>query len=109
MACTGRAADVVLENQEMRLVLDAAGYAKSLVVKKTGSECLLPGVRMPFMTLTQNRPYDNENFLTYPAKPTTYPANRIVQGQGELLVEFEGTADVAHIGCGWPRITWALC
>ena len=91
------AADVTIENEAFRLTLAEAGYATSLVCKETGEECLATGVKMPFCTLTQYRPYDNENFLTHPAKPTTYPAKRIVREGEGLLVEFEGTADLAHV------------
>ena len=93
--CT--AADVIIENEAFRLTLAEAGYAKSLVCKETGEECLAKGVKMPFCTLTQYRPYDNENFLIHPAKPTTYPANRIAREGDRLVVEFDGTADVAYI------------
>ena len=88
---------MVIENGAFRLTLAEAGYATSLVAKETGEECLAKGVKMPFCTLTQYRPYDNENFLTHPAKPTTYPAKRIVREGDRLVVEFEGTADIAHV------------
>ena len=97
MCCVRAAADVMIENESFRLVLSDAGCATSLVSKETGEECLAKGVKMPFCTLTQYRPYDNENFLTHPAKPTVYPANRIVREGDRLVVEFDGTADVAYI------------
>ena len=75
LCCIRAAADVTIENKSFRLVLSDAGCATSLVSKETGEECLAKGVKMPFCTLTQYRPYDNENFLTHPAKPTVYPAN----------------------------------
>ena len=95
--CAQADADIVIENGAFRLSLSEAGHATSLVSKETGEECLAKGVRMPFCTLTQYRPYDNENFLTHPAKPTTYMANRISREGDRLLVEFDGTADLAHI------------
>ncbi len=90
--------DVVLENAAMRLVLSSEGYAKSLWDKASGQECLdtLSGV-LPFCTLTQNRPYDNENFLMYPAKPKVFPSNKISFDGKALRVEFENTADIAII------------
>ena len=95
--CLRGTAEVVVENESLRLVLADAGYATSLVCKETGEECLAKGMKMPFCTLTQYRPYDNENFLIHPAKPTTYPANRITREGDRLVVEFAGTADVAYI------------
>ena len=64
------ATDVVVESRRLRLVLSSDGYAKSLVAKETGEECLMPGVRLPFATMMQKRPYDNEYKLMLPAKPS---------------------------------------
>ncbi len=85
----------------MRLVLSSEGYAKSLLDKASGMECLdtVSGV-IPFCTLTQNRPYDNENFLMYPAKPKVFPSNKISFDGKSLRVEFENTADIAVIAVG---------
>ena len=91
------AAGVTIENDAFRLVLADAGFATSLVCKETGEECLAAGVRMPFCTLTQHRPYDNENFLTHPAKPTVYPANHVSKDGDRLEFTFDGTADVAYV------------
>ena len=90
-------ADVVIENEAFRLVLDDAAYAKSLVCRQTGEECLMPGVRLPFCTITQYRPYDNENWLTHPAKPTVYPAKSVRRDGDGLVFEFADTADVAYV------------
>lgn len=84
-AFAGAAADdVVVENARFRLVLDGGGFAKSLVVKATGGECLEPGARIPFSTITQNRAYDNEFKLMYAAKPWTLPSCAISR-EGDLL------------------------
>ncbi len=89
---------VVLENDSMRLILDTNGYAISLIDKYSGEECLdLDAGIVPFCTLTQYRPYDNENFLMYPAKPKVFPSNKISFDGNRLLVEFENTFDIACI------------
>lgn len=93
----GQTEDIVLENQRMRLVLAADGYARSLVSHDTGRECLDTTRRIPFCAITQYRPYDNENFLMYPAKPKVFPSQSIKMENGKLLVEFENTYDIAVI------------
>lgn len=65
-------ADVVIENAAVRLVIGADGAARSLIHKSTGEECLAAEVRTPICAITQYRPYDNENFLIYPAKPRVF-------------------------------------
>lgn len=85
---------IVLENQAFRLELSADGRATSLTIE--GRECL-QGESIPFCTLTQNRPYDNENFLIFPAKPKVFPANRIEKDGDTLRVSFQDTYDTAVI------------
>ncbi len=90
---------VVLENAAMRLCLSPKGYALSLTDKGSGQECLdTASAHLPLCTLTQNRPYDNENFLMFPARPTVFPSNKITYDGAFLYVEFENTADIAVIG-----------
>ena len=89
--------DVVIENARMRLVIGADGAARRLVLKATGEECLAAGGRTPICAITQYRPYDNENFLIYPAKPRIFPANRVERRGDRLYVEFEDTYDIAVI------------
>ena len=91
------AADVVVESRRLRLVLSSDGYAKSLVAKETGEECLMPGVRLPFATMMQKRPYDNEYKLMLPAKPWTHPANRIVREGDTLKIEFEDEFNILEV------------
>ena len=89
--------DVVVENGRLRLVISPEGYAKSLVAKATGEECLMPEVRVPFATITQMRPYDNEYKLMLPAKPWTHPANRIVRHGDRLKIEFEDEFNILEV------------
>jgi len=79
---------LVLENDEMRLVINPGGWAESLVHKPTGQECLAPDVREPMFTVTQYRPYDNELQLAYPAKITHYPAEKVRREGENLIVTF---------------------
>ncbi len=89
---------IVLENSSMRLTLNSRGYAESLLDKSSGEECLdVSAGTVPFCTLTQYRPYDNENFLMYPAKPKVFPSDSIYMSEGSLNVAFAGTADIAVI------------
>lgn len=90
--------DVVVENAEMRLTIGADGKARSLLHKPTGEECLAAGAEVPLCAISQNRPYDNENFLMFPAKPRVFPANRVRRVGDELFVEFEDTYETAVIG-----------
>ena len=90
-------ADVVIENAAVRLVIGADGAARSLIHKSTGEECLAAEVRTPICAITQYRPYDNENFLIYPAKPRVFPACRVERRGDRLYVGFEDTYDTAVI------------
>ncbi len=83
---------VVLENQAFRLTLSSFGMAESLVLKKSGTECLFRDDPLPFFTLTEDRPYNNELKLAHPHKRTTYAANRIRYEGGRLIVGFEQIA-----------------
>lgn len=91
---TGAAADkaemsaVVLENPEMRLVIGEDGWARSLVHKVSGQECLANGLHVPMFTVTQYRPYDNELQLSYPAKVTSFPAQAVRREGDHLIVSF---------------------
>ena len=90
-------ADVVIENAAVRLAIGADGAARSLIHKSTGEECLAAEVRTPICAITQYRPYDNENFLIYPAKPRVFPACRVERRGDRLYVGFEDTYDIAVI------------
>ena len=90
-------ADVVIENAAVRLVIGADGAARSLIHKSTGEECRAAEVRTPICAITQYRPYDNENFLIYPAKPRVFPACRVERRGDRLYVGFEDTYDIAVI------------
>lgn len=67
-------ADITLENANFRLVIGDDACAKSLVVKASGEECVDAAQKMPFLTVTQDRPFDNELKLIHPNKRIVYPA-----------------------------------
>ena len=78
-------ADVSLETADFRLVLGDDACAKSLVVKSSGEECLDASCRKPFLTVTQDRPFDNELKLIHPNKRVVYPATKL-RREGDLLL-----------------------
>ncbi|MDE6703978.1 MAG: hypothetical protein K2K00_09935 [Muribaculaceae bacterium] len=88
---------VNIENREFQLVLSDDGLVESLIYKPDCRECLSPGVKIPVCTITQYRPYDNENFLMYPAKPRSFPSNKVWMNGDTLMVEFSDTYDIAKI------------
>lgn len=90
-------AQVVLENDACILRISADAMAESLICKADGRECLVQGARIPLCSILQYRPYDNENFLRYPAKPMSFPSDRITMDNDTLRVEFAGTYDIAVI------------
>ena len=67
-------ADITLENEDCRLVIGDDASAKSLVVKATGEECIDASLKLPMLTVTQDRPFDNELKLIHPNKRIVYPA-----------------------------------
>lgn len=80
---------IVLENEKFRLVLSPACVAESLILKSNGEECLFPAERLPFFTLTEERPYNNEIKLAHPNQRTTFGANRVRLENDRLIVGFE--------------------
>jgi hypothetical protein len=90
--------DIVIENKEFRLIIGSDARAVSLLHKPTGQECLQKGIHTPVFALTQYRPYDNENFLTYPAKSKTFYADTVSRVGNNLIVGFELESHQATIG-----------
>lgn len=96
-AMTAVAGDVVLQNDEMALTIGGDGLVKSLIYKPTGEECIQSGVGAPACVITQYRPYDNENFLMFPAKPREFPSNKCYMRCDTLMVEFTDTYDIVKL------------
>ena len=83
--CLVASAEVAVENEDFRLVVGEDACVKSLVVKATGEECIAPELKVPILTVTQDRPFDNELKLIHPNKRVVYPAVRL-RRDGDLLV-----------------------
>jgi hypothetical protein len=81
--------DVMIENEEMRLVIASDGIVKSLVFKPSNTECLIQGKRVPLSTITEPRPYQNEIKLAYPNKKTTFKSNAIRKDGDKLIIGYE--------------------
>ena len=96
-ANSGNDSDIVIENSQFKLVLTNNGISKSLVYKKSGWECLKTGADLPAFSITQDMPYDNENKLTYPAKPITFYADSLYREGDKLIVSFDRTSYQAVI------------
>ncbi|MGA3129866.1 MAG: hypothetical protein ABSD59_03630 [Terracidiphilus sp.] len=107
--------NIVLENAEMRLEISRAGVARSLLHKASGQECLAQDVDVPMFALTQDRPYDNELQLSYPAEVTHFPGNQVTRQGDQLTMEFavvdyKGTVEIritdAYIAFRLEKLTY---
>ena len=84
--------DVVIETPQFQLTVGPDARPKSLVVRSSGEECLEVTGSESLFSVTQDRPFNNENKLAHPNRRTTYPANRL-RREGDLLhVGFETAA-----------------
>lgn len=81
--------DIVLENDQVKLVISAKGSAKSLLFKPTQTECLVQGRNVAISTITEPRPYQNEVKLAYPNKKTTFKSNAVRRDGDRLIVSYE--------------------
>jgi hypothetical protein len=81
--------DVVIENEQMRLVIASDGIVKSLVFKPTNTECLIQGKKVAVSTITEPRPYQNEIKLAYPNKKTTFKSNAVRKEGDRLIIGYE--------------------
>ena len=81
--------DIIIENEQFRLVVGSNAITKSLRLKATGKECLMPGEPLALFSVTQERPYHNEIKLGHPNKRTTFQANSLYMEGGQLIVGFE--------------------
>ena len=90
--------DITIENAQLRLVIADDGTARSLIHKASGEECLIQGVRVPVFSITQDRPYDNEIMLAFPAKSKTFAADTVFREGEDLVIGFELTDYTATVG-----------
>ena len=80
---------LVFENEVFCLKLNDNCCAESLMNKRTGEECLKQGQNIPFFSISEQRPYNNEIKLAYPNKRMTFHANRVRKEKNDLIVGFE--------------------
>jgi hypothetical protein len=81
--------DIVIENDEVRLVISKDGIATSLFYKPGNTECLIQGKKIPVSTVTEPRPYQNEIKLAYPTKKTTFKSNSARKEGEKLIIGYE--------------------
>lgn len=81
--------EIVIENEQLRLVVGSDAITKSLILKSTNEECLMKGENIAIFSVTQERPYHNELKLGHPNKKTTYQADTIYREGDNLIVGFE--------------------
>lgn len=81
--------DVLLENEQFKLVIGNDAIAKNLILKSNGEECLAKDQKIALFSVTQERPYNNEIKLAHLNKRTTYQANKIRKEGDRLIVGFE--------------------
>lgn len=81
--------DIVIENEQFKLVVGNDAIAKSLVLKSSGEECLMPGENIAVFSVTQERPYHNEIKLGHPNKKMTFQANAVYREGDKLIVGFD--------------------
>lgn len=86
---TADSTDIIIENEQVKLIIGSDGIAKSLVYKPTNEECLVLGENVPIFTVTQERPYNNEVKLAHPNKRTTFFADTVYREGDNLIVGFE--------------------
>ena len=89
--------NIIIENENFILTLTADCTVRSLVNKKNGEECILSGVDLPFFSVTQDRPFNNEVKLAYMNKRTTFAANRVYREGERLVVGFEVIPYLAYV------------
>ncbi len=90
-------AQIVIENAQAKLVIGNNGQALSLIHKSTGQECLVKGTGTYVFSLTQDRPYDNELQLAFPAKPKTFLPDSVYRTGDNLIVSFKLVNYIATI------------
>ncbi len=86
---TYKSGEIIIENDEVRLIINSNGTSKSLVYKPTNEECLMTGENVPVFSVTQERPFNNEVKLAHPNKRTTFFSDTIYREGEKLIVGFE--------------------
>lgn len=81
--------NIIIENDYLKLTLNENCCATSLICKETGEECIDTSVSVPFFSITEERPYNNEIKLAYMNKRTVFEANSVKRNGDILTVGFE--------------------
>ena len=81
--------NITLENKYFALTLSENCRALSLINKETGETYLNEDTPLPFFSVTEERPYNNEIKLAYMNKRTTFQANRVRKEGDNLIIGFE--------------------
>ncbi|NLB40999.1 MAG: hypothetical protein GX815_01820, partial [Clostridiales bacterium] len=81
--------DIIIENEQMRLVVGQDCVSRSLIHKATGEECLVTDEEIALFSVTQERPFNNEVKLAHPNKRTIYQADRVRREGNKLIIGFE--------------------
>ena len=84
--------DIVLENKMFCLTLGSDCRAKSLVLKSSGEQCIYKAPDIPFFSLAESRPFNNEIKLSHPNKRTVFNANSLEFDGKKLIVGFDTVA-----------------
>lgn len=81
--------NVVIENEQFKLIIGSDAIARSLILKSDNEECLKQGENIAIFSVTQERPYHNEIKLGHPNKKTIFQADTIYREGNKLIVGFE--------------------
>jgi hypothetical protein len=81
--------DIVIENDQVRLVITKAGIAKSLLYKPSNEECFITGKNIPISTITEDRPFQHNLLLTYSTQKTTFKANSARREGDKLFIGYD--------------------
>jgi hypothetical protein len=81
--------DIIIENDQVKLVISKGGYAKSLLYKPANEECLTLGKKIPISTITEDRPFQHNLLLTYSTQETTFKANSVRREGDKLIIGFD--------------------
>lgn len=80
---------ITLETNSFRLSIDTNAVARSLILLPSGKEMLDKKTRLPILTVTQDRPFNNETKLQHPNTQTIYKANHLRLDNDKLIVGFD--------------------
>ncbi len=81
--------DVTIENKEMRLVISGNGFAKSLLHKESGQECLAFTDSVPVFAVRQFNRLPSQEMLVHPAEPKLLPATKVQRVGDKLKINFK--------------------